>query len=1173
MSTAQHRVSDYLQSELYHSLGSYGVAAERLRDLEVRLDKAQEDSFSAAGADTARHDELLRLTRIVRAYNQALATYRHGTDPILRHPIPQDLPMTLAERFDRDADASEVRGVRDHPWIQPLEWAWVLKYYDAAAFALRHSLGNASPRLTGSDAEIAVVFAGCLTTRRDGPPDAESDQARVSKLCEDRLARYEARRSLAYSSLASAPSDDKSHASPELLHRIATDNLSTGPGSLPFFVLAAHAEAHLSMHAVEAWCSMSLQRHAERSRDDLRWLNDELRRCIALGTFAYSAGRAAPWLFAEDAEECEHVFRDFENAWQNVVPTRCMWIAAQVSLLALHRRAYAYALLGDLESAYNDYHKLHRLLRDTERRIQRAPIHVDGSLEFLTGLAAQAHHHIGELYRAAHAQTSALTHFEAAAHRLDDLRSKERMRTVLVNSRWHVQLHVSRGKACYELGRHKESLQCHLRAWQALLSLLAADTGTEANTQDIERAVRWLETVLYEPELRKSDVLQYLDPIVSQLQRITVDARLRSLAAEILLRLGHLLLVLNLVERRGGERGAHDLAAGCLVKACECDPHSTLVGTDLLKISYRRPGETRRAVDKKHERQVGKALEQIASVATHWPMGGDDYERLARVTEFLQLRALEHRGADKAGTTSARQEDAQLAAHLLLNFFTHTDSINVRKSQAHQFLMRPRLSRDFIGNDTQPSIEFVCMRRYSSAFPLLPRPSAFRALGGGYFINLRVVEGKRGAAVEKRSFGIVVDPGADFVENLYRTGRSLSDIDLVIVTHDHVDHLGALDPLLSLLYSKASLEAREAHRTRRPKQVPILVNDSVFQRYEKVAQLRNPDRFRALSRLTPTAVGRLLPEGFELISLNSHEVDQPGHLDLSNKPSYGICIRGTGGGPSLAITSDVPAPPHDAAERRAWKQTWAPALTADVLVAHLSTVPLTELRQMTRLDATLQPDSAADDAEILQTIAEALERSDADNALRGRIEFALWLRSRDLPSGDPGPKAKLLEPVDKNWAPPAGHPYLGGLLDWARAYRSARGGEGGLFVVGELSEELGTMRGKIAARLNETLFSSTDKPSARHHALTADIGLHILVQKRTPLEGPHDARTRVLCTTCNLDTDRIAQERFHPAHHVHEVCVKGENEGIFYNCDEHDPSRQRDPAFLEQLERFDVFGR
>ena len=123
------------------------------------------------------------------------------------------------------------------------------------------------------------------------------------------------------------------------------------------------------------------------------------------------------------------------------------------------------------------------------------------------------------------------------------------------------------------------------------------------------------------------------------------------------------------------------------------------------------------------------------------------------------------------------------------------------------------------------------------------------------------------------------------------------------------------------------------------------------------------------------------------------------------------------------------------------------------------------------------------------------------------------------------------------------------------------------------------MRGKVAVRLNKHIFArgpgsargngdGDDGGATGPYALTSDIGLNACVISSAA--GP---RTEVLCTTCDLDTDRAPEERYHVADDIHEVCVKGENEGIFYNCGDHDPSRRDDPAFLEQLERFDIFGR
>jgi hypothetical protein len=55
--------------------------------------------------------------------------------------------------------------------------------------------------------------------------------------------------------------------------------------------------------------------------------------------------------------------------------------------------------------------------------------------------------------------------------------------------------------------------------------------------------------------------------------------------------------------------------------------------------------------------------------------------------------------------------------------------------------------------------------------------------------------------------------------------------------------------------------------------------------------------------------------------------------------------------------------------------------------------------------------------------------------------------------------------------------------------------------------------------------------------------------------------------------DRVRREQLHRPQEIDEVCVKGENEGIFYNCEEHTSYLSEQPIFLEQLERFDVFGR
>ncbi len=1314
----QRRLSDYLQYEMYHVLGAYGVAERKLEDLERRLRKTGPDltAEDPHDEDDGNQEAILKLVGRARAYNAALGASLHKRTADVRHPIPSDLPLTQHERFDIDRDPSELESLRTNPWKGPNEWSWIPSFYDTAIHVL--DPGYEKKKHHNSPVDDASTLATNLVSLRDGLASGTRDEARDRK---HRRARYEMRRELADEhllGLALNTGVSKKAPSTDVIERVATDNLSVDPeGSLPFFVINAQAEAHLAMHAIEAWQSMPLGTYAGRVAGKRQWLESELDRCIALGTFVYCVTRSAPWIFAENSEECREVFENFSDCWRNVVPTRCMWLAGQLSLLALHRRAYARALKGDHTGAYNDYHKLQRQIRDMRRRIQSAPIRVAGAHAFLFGLDAQAHHHIGELYRLQHAHKPAVKHLRSASHGLEQLAKDDAMKDVLVNSRWNVQLQVSQGKANYELGHHKEGLCWHLRGWREFLHLLAADTGTRANVAEVTRAIKWLTEVRYEPELLKSEIQEYMRPVVDQLEGIAVADHLGALAADILLRLGHLLFVLNIgrateppeppkpprrrdlaqiyerdLKIAAETQISETLAFKCLTKGAECDRRNTLVGADMLKTRLRFRSWFGGELPSEYDELL--MPQELDDVAHQWPGGSDDYENLARVAEYLMLRAQLHASApeqdDGAPLPPEKREDADIARDLLMFFFVHTDSINVRKSQVHTFLMRERQTTRSRDHTAAPAIEFICMRRYSSAFPLLPRPSTFRALGGGYFVRLHGDKPKPDKPAPA-PFGIVIDPGVDFIENLYRTGYSLSDIDMIIVTHDHVDHLGSLDPLLSLLHAHSLLREKQWTQSsgRMGRKLVIYVNKSVKDRYASVKQLNESNAFRPLSTFAskPGAPGgiRGWPAEFEIHAMSSKSLDKHGHLDLSKQPAYGVCIRDPNG-PSIAITGDTPCPP-DPDDKTApyadWHTHWEVALESDLFVCHLSTVPLTELRKLARIDATQQPlreqdrlrihpmasrldknatralaarnqaelkpfrdnleaiqgktheiflaaqlqavpleivdGSAKEIGSAVEKIVHYLEHSDgapdlppkiyevvdeaktlldeiaglphdvpqmarsrrelqaAEPRLQGQIEFALWLRSHQSKKTERY-TADLLRKVNERWHPPPQHPYLSGVIRWAREYkrqRSIRSASDGLLVIGELSEELGTLRTKIAMRLNSRIFSPNPDDKQNFNALTSDIGLQVLIGPRSPGSDKQPASfdARVLCTICDLDTDRVPSECFHPAHQIHEVCVKGENEGIFYNCGEHDPATQRDPVFLEQLERFDIFGR
>ena len=53
-------------------------------------------------------------------------------------------------------------------------------------------------------------------------------------------------------------------------------------------------------------------------------------------------------------------------------------------------------------------------------------------------------------------------------------------------------------------------------------------------------------------------------------------------------------------------------------------------------------------------------------------------------------------------------------------------------------------------------------------------------------------------------FGIAIDPGYHFIENLHANGLSILDIDAVVITHEHIDHTNDIRILDDLNYNLSS---------------------------------------------------------------------------------------------------------------------------------------------------------------------------------------------------------------------------------------------------------------------------------------------------------------------------------------------------------------------------------
>jgi ribonuclease BN (tRNA processing enzyme) len=97
------------------------------------------------------------------------------------------------------------------------------------------------------------------------------------------------------------------------------------------------------------------------------------------------------------------------------------------------------------------------------------------------------------------------------------------------------------------------------------------------------------------------------------------------------------------------------------------------------------------------------------------------------------------------------------------------------------------------------SLHFVGLQRWNSE-----TPAQGRSVGGGYFIYRTTDKGEV-------DFGIAIDPGFDFVRNLFRMGFSLKDVNIVLISHAHPDHIWDFESMVQLL-KEAFSKGKKMHR-------------------------------------------------------------------------------------------------------------------------------------------------------------------------------------------------------------------------------------------------------------------------------------------------------------------------------------------------------------------------
>lgn len=98
----------------------------------------------------------------------------------------------------------------------------------------------------------------------------------------------------------------------------------------------------------------------------------------------------------------------------------------------------------------------------------------------------------------------------------------------------------------------------------------------------------------------------------------------------------------------------------------------------------------------------------------------------------------------------------------------------------------------------------MILKSYSSSSPFFypAMPDRFHQIpikGGGFFLKWK-------------NYGIAIDPGINFMENMHRNDLYIKDINAVIVTHNHIDHNGDLLTIDDMAYQFAEKTSSQKYQ-------------------------------------------------------------------------------------------------------------------------------------------------------------------------------------------------------------------------------------------------------------------------------------------------------------------------------------------------------------------------
>ncbi|MCP4667633.1 MAG: MBL fold metallo-hydrolase [Deltaproteobacteria bacterium] len=297
-----------------------------------------------------------------------------------------------------------------------------------------------------------------------------------------------------------------------------------------------------------------------------------------------------------------------------------------------------------------------------------------------------------------------------------------------------------------------------------------------------------------------------------------------------------------------------------------------------------------------------------------------------------------------------RSSDEALITDLFEALKDHLPGIQEKKTAFKQQIAESVSKSRIIGKGGTDDMILV-LRDWNSFSPILRRelrdqggPGPDERYGGGYFLMWK-------------GHGIVIDPGVDFVTQLYRKGLSIADVDTVIVTHCHLDHTRDVESLVDLNYRYNRAKGFSPHSTITDfRQLRFYLCDPAFIKYSEY--LKNSGCCRNPMQLERGGGARQLTEFIDILAIPAQHKDINGRDDEAIglvfvlKEENGPVVR-------VGITSDSK-----------WNESLPESFSGcDVLVAHLGTIEIEEKKAARgrQTEHAADPGKDADTGEFLKT--------------------------------------------------------------------------------------------------------------------------------------------------------------------------------------------------------------